>query len=66
MKLTIGIGDTSSIDKECGIYISSWNKDSKLSRIPLTDARPIGQRDPKRKGRLRINETRNKACNGGQ
>ena len=37
--------------------LSPWNQDSKLSWIPLPDARPIGQRDPKRKGRARINET---------
>ena len=35
--------------------LSPWNQDSKLSRIPLPDARSIGQRDPKRKGRLLIN-----------
>ena len=37
--------------------LSPWNQDSKLSWIPLPDAQPIGQRDPKRKGRARINET---------
>ena len=36
--------------------LSPWNQDSKLSRIPspLMRARPIGQRDPKRKGRSRF------------
>ena len=48
------------------LNLSPWNQDSKLSRIPLPDTRPIGQRDPKRKGRARINEARNKAYNGGQ
>ena len=46
--------------------LSPWNPESKLSRIPLPDTRPIGQRDPKRKGRLRLNETRNKAYHRGQ
>ena len=65
MQLTIGIGNTSSIDKECAIYRRGIQNPNYPGFLYLMRD-PSDNVTPKREGRARINETRKKVCNGGQ
>ena len=60
MKLTIGIGDTSSIDKECGIYRRGIKNPNYPGFLYLMED-PSDNVTPNAKALGRINETRNKA-----